>query len=114
MTSPLSSVRSAPTPRQLAMFRAQLIEQRGFREDQLRLLCRTPAARSSRSAREITAALKAGARTALRDVTVALRRMDEGSYGLCLSCGGQLPIERLEVLPQVARCLPCQRAAEPA
>lgn len=96
---------------QLQTFRAQLIEQRGFRVDQLRLLCLTPP-RRSRSAREISAALKAGARSALRDVEAALRRMDEGSYGLCISCGEALPIERLEILPQVARCMPCQRASE--
>jgi hypothetical protein len=97
---------------QLQVFRAQLIEQRGFRVDQLRLLCTTPT-RQSRSGREVTAALKAGARSALREVEAALRRMDEGSYGVCISCGEGLPIERLEILPQVARCMPCQRAAEP-
>lgn len=96
---------------QLQTFRAQLIEQRGFRTEQLRMLCRTPS-RPSRSAREVAATLKAGARSALREVEAALRRMDEGSYGLCISCGEPLPIERLEILPQIARCMPCQRAAE--
>jgi hypothetical protein len=98
---------------QLQAFRAQLIEQRGFRIDQLRLLCTSPT-RPTRSAREVTGVLKAGARSALREVEAALRRMDEGSYGLCLSCGEPLPIERLEILPQVARCMPCQRVAEPS
>lgn len=102
-----------PTVRseQLQAFRAQLIEQRGFRVDQLRMLCLTPT-RPSRSAREVTAALKTGARSALQEVEAALRRMDEGSYGLCISCGEPVPVERLEILPQVARCMPCQRAAE--
>lgn len=104
-------VNPAVRTEQLQTFRAQLVEQRGFRIDQLRMLCRTPT-RPSRSAREITATLKAGARSALRDVEAALRRMDEGSYGLCISCGEVLPLERLEVLPQVARCMLCQRAAE--
>ena len=100
------SVHPSVRTEQLQAFRAQLLEQRGFRVDQLRLLCTTPT-RPSRTAREVTAALKAGARS-------ALRRMDEGSYGLCISCGEPLPIERLEILPQVARCMPCQRVAEPS
>lgn len=106
-----SSVHPPLQTEQRAAFRTQLLEQRGFRIDQLRMLCRTRP-RPTRSAREVTLALKTGARSALRDVEAALRRMDEGTYGLCISCGEHLPIERLEVLPQVARCLPCQRAAE--
>jgi DnaK suppressor protein len=40
--------------------------------------------------------------------------MDEGRYGRCQDCGEQLPIERLEVLPQVSQCMACQREAEGA
>lgn len=113
-TSPARAARApdaSPTEFQLANFRAQLLEQRGFRSQQLRMLCRTRVS-SSRISREITASLIVAARSALRDVTAALQRMDEGSYGRCTSCAGQLPLERLEVLPQVAMCMTCQRAAE--
>jgi hypothetical protein len=113
MTSSLPAARvpRAPTLEQLIAFRAQLEEQRGFRIDQLRLLCVTRV-RASRGSREVTASLMDGARCALREVKAALQRMDEGSYGLGTSCGERLPLERLEVLPQVAMCMPCQRAAE--
>lgn len=100
---------------QLDVLRAQLVEQRGFRLDQLRMLTlarlRT-GANSTRASREITASLLVGARSALRDVTAALQRMDAGTYGLCTSCVGAIPVERLEVLPQVAMCMPCQRASD--
>jgi RNA polymerase-binding transcription factor DksA len=46
---------------------------------------------------------------ALRDIEDALARMDAGRYGSCVACGGPVEIERLEILPQVARCMACQR-----
>ena len=103
---------ATPTAEQLRTFRLQLIEQRGFRVDQLRGLCVAPP-RPSRSAREVTATLKAGARSALREVEAALARMDEGSYGRCTGCGEQLAIERLEVLPsrRAVPALPASRRA---
>jgi DnaK suppressor protein len=53
--------------------------------------------------------LAAGARVALRDVRGALYRMDTGTYGRCTDCGTTVPLERLEVLPQVGLCLACSR-----
>ena len=86
-----------------------LEEQREFRLDQLTAL-RRPNSRSPLRGRhrEITVALTVGAETALADVLAALRRMDEGSYGTCERCSASIEIERLEVLPQAALCLPCQ------
>jgi DnaK suppressor protein len=120
-TSASGSTR-APTNQELApadlsthlpALRAQLLEQRGFRVEQLRMLCLARArAGASRGSREIATSLQVGARSALRDVTNALQRMDEGTYGRCTRCHGAIPVERLEVLPQVAMCMPCQRAAE--
>jgi RNA polymerase-binding transcription factor DksA len=63
--------------------------------------------------REIADALTAAARSALRDVQDALERMRRGCYGRCVDCGGQIPVARLEVIPQVARCMACQREAGP-
>jgi DnaK suppressor protein len=98
---------SGPTPSQLATFRDQLEEQRRFRLDQLDEL----RAIDPRNTSEVTEALAAGARSALHDVLAALYRIDAGSYGSCTDCGALLPIERLEVLPQVGQCLPCRRSA---
>jgi DnaK suppressor protein len=94
----------AIAPAQLAALRAQLEEQRRFRLDQLsELRALDPAANT-----DVSAALAAGARVALADVLAALHRMDTGSYGVCTDCGTPLPLDRLEVLPQVGQCLECR------
>lgn len=48
----------------------------------------------------------------LADVDEALRRFREGRYGICEDCGLPIPKERLEVRPQAARCVNCQRREE--
>lgn len=100
---------------QLAAFRELLEQQREFRIDQLAQLHR-PAAHGPLSATdpEIFRSLVAGARAALRDVQAALWRIDEGTYGRCVTCAGPVGVERLEVLPQTARCLACERQAREA
>ena len=40
-------------------------------------------------------------------VDAAIERIEQGTYGLCTSCGKQIPDERLEVLPWAATCVPC-------
>jgi len=55
-------------------------------------------------AEAILAAAKA--RRAL--VLDALRRLDEGNYGLCVDCGRPVPDGRLEAKPEAARCVTCQ------
>ncbi len=48
----------------------------------------------------------AKARRAL--VLEALRRLDEGRYGICVDCGAAVPEGRLEAKPEAARCVACQ------
>ena len=38
----------------------------------------------------------------------ALRRLDEGTYGICVDCGKPVPENRLRARPEAARCLACQ------
>jgi DnaK suppressor protein len=38
----------------------------------------------------------------------ALRRLDDGSYGMCVDCGSSVPENRLEAKPEAARCVKCQ------
>lgn len=97
---------------ELAELEAQLVEQKAFRERQLRSLAGVEAPAGG-THREIADALTAAARSALRDVQDALERMRRGCYGRCVDCGGQIPVARLEVIPQVARCMACQREAGP-
>jgi DnaK suppressor protein len=42
------------------------------------------------------------------EVLAALARVEQGSYGRCVDCGGQVPEPRLEARPATARCVPCQ------
>ena len=44
-------------------------------------------------------------RTAVLD---ALHRIDLGTYGTCVDCGGAVPEGRLEAKPEAARCVACQ------
>lgn len=46
-------------------------------------------------------------RALLADVTRALEKFDEGSYGVCDRCGAAIPPERLEILPWAVLCVRC-------
>jgi len=114
-TRPAARGTTTLTGAELAGLRDLLEQQRSFRCDQLDQLRRSELLRPrSDTDRKIDELLVAGARSALRDVLQALRRIADGSYGTCHDCAEELPIERLEVLPQVALCMSCQRAAEVA
>ncbi|MEV1290471.1 TraR/DksA C4-type zinc finger protein [Micromonospora sp. NPDC049679] len=54
-------------------------------------------------------ALLASTRQSLAEVTEALRRIGEGCYGVCEGCGGEIPRERLEILPHARFCVPCRQ-----
>jgi DnaK suppressor protein len=63
--------------------------------------------------RESAAAMTVASRQALADVTDALRRMAEGSYGTCEGCQGEIPRGRLAALPHARFCMRCQRGSDP-
>jgi DnaK suppressor protein len=50
-------------------------------------------------------------RIKLAHIQGALRRMDEGTYGVCVECGRELPFGRLLVLPEAPTCAACGDAA---
>ena len=51
-------------------------------------------------------------RTILRLIEAALRRIDHGSFGICVGCGDDIQIRRLEALPWTQFCLRCQEEIE--
>ncbi len=51
-------------------------------------------------------------RTLLAQVQEALDRMDNGTYGQCISCGGEMQPKRLEAVPWARHCIPCQEKQE--
>jgi DnaK suppressor protein len=44
----------------------------------------------------------------LRNVRAALRRIDDGSYGVCLHCEEQINPKRLNAVPWAPFCIQCQ------
>jgi DnaK suppressor protein len=42
----------------------------------------------------------------------ALKKIEEGTYGICIDCGQPISEKRLKTNPNVARCLICQEAFE--
>lgn len=48
----------------------------------------------------------------LTRVDGALLRLEAGTYGFCLGCGGEIPARRLRALPFAARCQACQQLRE--
>jgi RNA polymerase-binding transcription factor DksA len=47
--------------------------------------------------------------TELADLEKALRKIDEGTYGICEACGKSIPQERLEAMPATRLCVEDQR-----
>lgn len=48
-------------------------------------------------------------RNQLRDVERALKKIDQGTYGKCDSCGQEISPERLEALPYTTLCMTCKQ-----
>jgi DnaK suppressor protein len=46
-----------------------------------------------------------------REISDALRRIEEGVYGKCERCGEEIPAERLEAIPTARLCVSCKQAA---
>ena len=64
------------------------------------------------SERAIEFALNEHELVELQAIEDALKRIQEGFYGLCLSCGVPIPQERLHAAPQALRCIDCQTKFE--
>ena len=48
----------------------------------------------------------------LRQIAAAKQRMDHGTYGVCVDCGIDIPLARLEAQPAAARCVADQERYE--
>ncbi|MEP0822935.1 MAG: TraR/DksA C4-type zinc finger protein [Ignavibacterium sp.] len=44
----------------------------------------------------------------LNQVAGALRRIENGTFGICVRCGKPIDIERLEAVPFTRRCIACK------
>jgi RNA polymerase-binding protein DksA len=61
--------------------------------------------------REMNMALRRRARRKVQSMQEALRRFEEGTYGLCERCGSEISAQRLEALPQARLCIQCAQQA---
>jgi len=62
--------------------------------------------------RELAMGLSETERHRLQEVEDALERIENGSYGKCEICGGQISAPRLEALPFAKFCIECQAQRE--
>jgi DnaK suppressor protein len=51
-------------------------------------------------------------RKSIRKIDVALKRLDEGNYGLCEECREEIGLERLKAIPFALLCKDCQETKE--
>jgi len=51
-------------------------------------------------------------RSRLHLIQHALERLNDGSFGICVDCGGQIGLRRLQALPWASHCLQCQENSE--
>jgi DnaK suppressor protein len=62
--------------------------------------------------REFLFELGNGDRRLLKEVTSALQRIEDGSYGICERCNEPISDKRLDALPFARHCINCQRVVE--
>lgn len=59
---------------------------------------------------EMNYALKNHQKNQISEVDEAIKRLENGNYGLCADCGKEIPEERLEVMPTARYCIDCQES----
>lgn len=62
--------------------------------------------------RERDLSLAENLRDLLDQVEHALRRIEDGSYGVCESCGKPIEAARMKALPHATLCIDCKRREE--
>ena len=48
----------------------------------------------------------------LAEATAALRRIEEGTFGICLECDSEIGMKRLNAVPWARYCIRCQELAD--
>lgn len=56
-------------------------------------------------------ALSQHAEVELKGINEALSSIEEGTYGICRTCGGDIPVERLEAIPTADQCIAHAKSA---
>jgi RNA polymerase-binding protein DksA len=62
--------------------------------------------------RELDYSLEENEERLLEAIDAALGRIDDGTFGICSTCGQPIGKERLEALPWTTQCIDCKRKEE--
>jgi len=62
--------------------------------------------------REFNLGLVSNEREVLLKIEVALKRIEDQSFGLCVECEKNIPLARLKAIPYAETCLKCQEKIE--
>ena len=57
-------------------------------------------------------AVRRGVLAERTELAEALARVEDGTYGVCVSCGRRIPAGRLQARPTATMCVSCAEAAE--
>jgi RNA polymerase-binding protein DksA len=121
----------ALTKDQIKQFRQLLITERAKLADEIKTIARE-ASTSPRDAsgdlsaytvhmadmaadtydRELSMNLVSSEQEILYQIDDALKRLDEGTFGICLQCSQPIAMSRLKAVPYASMCIACQRAKE--
>ena len=119
MTTDHSAARTAQLHQMRANLLAQLQQQRGGQVGRADAAAQARATEdgdwaASDAQRDLAVALEERETAGLNDISAALARVADGSYGRCTDCGADIPPARLEAAPTALRCVGCQGALEKA
>jgi RNA polymerase-binding protein DksA len=131
VSQPLAGAPAEPfDPTRLKMIKQTLLGQRAELEDQLQTEAQAFSSSESEIASEIRSdenPAEAGTATFEREKhlsiannvqdlleksTKALEKIEDGSYGICESCGRPIDPDRLAALPHALMCIECKKAEE--
>ena len=62
---------------------------------------------TEREGDEVLESLGSSGLAEIRKIVAALKRVEDGSFGICVACGEPISEERLDVVPHAARCRDC-------
>jgi RNA polymerase-binding protein DksA len=58
---------------------------------------------------EVLEALENSALAEIQQIQRTLGKIDDGTYGACITCGSDIDQKRLEALPYATQCISCAR-----
>ena len=62
--------------------------------------------------RELNMNIASSEQELLYQIDDALKRLDDGSYGVCQQCNQPIAMSRLKAVPYASMCIACQRSKE--